>query len=194
MSPCKPKQETKVPCKDVFAVPYNEIVNIPLSLPARNASAYIAGYLLRKYPMTDCQQCQNKCKLIKMPENNALYKFLKEKTYTEVSGLTYPTVCMIIVCGGTGVIVFHLLLKQLLICPQSFVIFATVHRIFPRVWAVVMKCVLKTSRKKSNCTWELSYSAIWNSFMAKAAKTMSSEIVNSSNFSTCSKSNFQIYK
>ena len=30
-----------------------------------------------------------------MPENNALYEFLKEKTYTEDSGLTYPTVCMI---------------------------------------------------------------------------------------------------
>ena len=89
------KQEKKVPCKDVFAVPFNEIVDIPLSLPARNASAYVAGYLLRKYPMTDCQQCQNKCKLVKMPENNALYEFLKEKAYTEVSGLTYPTVCMI---------------------------------------------------------------------------------------------------
>ena len=89
------KQEKKVPCKDVFAVPCNEIVDIPLSLPARNASAYVAGYLLRKYPMTDCQQCQNKCKLVKMPENNALYEFLKEKAYTEVSGLTYPTVCMI---------------------------------------------------------------------------------------------------
>ena len=90
------KQETKVPCKDVFAVPCNEIVDIPLSLPARNASAYVAAYLLRKYPMTNCQQCQNKCKLIKMPEINALYEFLKEKTYTEVSGLTYPTVCMIL--------------------------------------------------------------------------------------------------
>ena len=30
-----------------------------------------------------------------MPENNAQYEFLKEKSYTEVSGLTYPTVCMI---------------------------------------------------------------------------------------------------
>ena len=29
-----------------------------------------------------------------MPENNALYEFPKEKTYKEVSGLTYPTVCM----------------------------------------------------------------------------------------------------
>ena len=86
------KQETKVPCKDVFAVPCNEIVDIPLSLPARNASAYVAGYLLQKYYMIDCQQCQNKCKLIKIPENNALYEFLKEITYIEVSGLTYPTV------------------------------------------------------------------------------------------------------
>ena len=40
------KPETNVPCKDVFAVPCNEIVDIPLSLPARNASAYVAGYLL----------------------------------------------------------------------------------------------------------------------------------------------------
>ena len=103
---CHCKARKKVPCKDVFAIPCNEIIDIPLSLPARNAIAYVAGYLLWKYPMTDCQQCQNKCKLVKMPENNALYEFLKEKAYTEVSGLTYPTVCMIMFVGETGVIVF----------------------------------------------------------------------------------------
>ena len=75
------------------------IIKPPLSLPVQNVAAYLAGYLLRKVPVDDCQTCANQIVLPKLPpayKDLSVYDFFRNKTYQEAGCLTYPTPSMVI--------------------------------------------------------------------------------------------------
>ena len=70
-----------------------------LSLHAPNVAAYLTGYLLRKVPVDDCQNCANQLVLPKLPpayQVMSVYEFLRDKAYQEAACLTYPTPSMVI--------------------------------------------------------------------------------------------------
>jgi hypothetical protein len=62
----------------------------PTSLPEQNVEAYMAGYLLRKAKMKDCDICRNQL-IYSTPPQTELYSFFTKKAYKLENTLVYPT-------------------------------------------------------------------------------------------------------
>ena len=74
------------------------IITPPLSLPVKNVAAYMAGYVLRKIPIDNCNECSDQLLLPQPPspyDELSAYKFLRNKTYQEAGALVYPTLAMV---------------------------------------------------------------------------------------------------
>ena len=71
------------------------LMTTPLSEEEQNVGAYLAGYLLRKVPVNDCNECHHQLLLPQLPSQfKAEYEFLKQKAYKEQGSLIYPTLAM----------------------------------------------------------------------------------------------------
>ena len=66
------------------------VMRPPVSVPTQNIEAYMAGYLLCKSNIADCQTCKVQL-MYDIPPDNDIYIFLKEKAYVEQNTLFYPT-------------------------------------------------------------------------------------------------------
>jgi hypothetical protein len=66
------------------------VIKPPANVPIQNIEAYMAGYLLRKAKVSDCQTCKEQL-VYDVPPNTEIYIFLKEKAYKETNTLVYPT-------------------------------------------------------------------------------------------------------
>ena len=70
----------------------------PLSIPTKNVAAYLSGYLLRKIPIDNCEECTDQMLLTELPslyDELSVYEFLRNKTYQEKGCLVYPTLTMV---------------------------------------------------------------------------------------------------
>ena len=73
------------------------IITPPVSLPVKIVAAYMAGYLLRKIPIDNCNECLDQL-LLQPPspyDELSAYEFLRNKTYQEAGVLVYPTLAMV---------------------------------------------------------------------------------------------------
>ena len=63
------------------------------SLEKRNVVAYMAGYLIKKFPVNDCLMCKQIYQIQDLPESSSFsqYELLRFKRYTDTSKLTLPT-------------------------------------------------------------------------------------------------------
>ena len=76
------------------------IITPPLSLPVKNVAAYMAGDLLRKIPIDNCNECSDQLLLPQLPspyDELSIYEFLRNKTYQEAGALVYPTLALAMV-------------------------------------------------------------------------------------------------
>ena len=84
--------------EDIETLPTADIAMVmttPLSQETQNVGAYLAGYLLRKVSVNDCNECIQQLLLPKLPsEFTAEYEFLKQKAYKDQGSLIYPTLAM----------------------------------------------------------------------------------------------------
>ena len=74
------------------------IITPPLSLPVKNVATYMAGYLLRKIPIDNYNECSDQLLLEQLPnpyDELSAYRFLRSKTYQEAGALVYPTLAMV---------------------------------------------------------------------------------------------------
>lgn len=62
----------------------------PPDCPTQNVAAYMAGYLLRKIPMSDCQLCQSELVNANQSAEDR-YTFLNNKSYKGTGCLIYPS-------------------------------------------------------------------------------------------------------
>ena len=100
-----PNEIKMVPTMDIAM-----IIKTPLSVPVQNVAAYLAGYLLRKVPVDDCQNCANQFALPKLPpayQDLSVYEFLRNKTCQEAGCLTYPTPSMVIFVENLESVLCH---------------------------------------------------------------------------------------
>lgn len=65
------------------------VFNTP-NVSVQNVCVYMAGYLLKKIKIS-CENCQQKCMLKIIPENEEMYTFIKEKTYDGRGSLVCPS-------------------------------------------------------------------------------------------------------
>ena len=73
------------------------VIHPSLSLPTKNVATYIAGYLLRKIPVKDCEECSSELMLPELPsdfDELSAFEFVRNKTYQEKGSLVYPTTAM----------------------------------------------------------------------------------------------------
>ena len=65
----------------------------PLSLIKKNVS-YMAGYLIKRYPIENCVQCHDQLMIEKLPEPSSVsqYKLLRFKIYREINCHVYPSI------------------------------------------------------------------------------------------------------
>ena len=70
------------------------VITPPASIPVKNIEAYMAGYLLRKSSITDCDQCRDQLFYDEPPDND-VYTFLRAKALQEKGTLFYPTESLI---------------------------------------------------------------------------------------------------
>ena len=65
----------------------------PVSIPKRNVIAYMAGYLIKRYPLDDCEECRNMFRIESLPEPSvdSSYELLRFKAYKETSQLVHPS-------------------------------------------------------------------------------------------------------
>ena len=63
------------------------------SIPKKNVVAYMAGYLIKRYPVDNCITCRQMFKIESLPESNpeSSYELLRFKTYKETNCLVYPS-------------------------------------------------------------------------------------------------------
>ena len=68
----------------------------PLSNATQNVAVYMAGYLLLKVPVSDCDECSEQLILPRLPppQEMSFYTFVHEKTYKEGGSLVLPTLTM----------------------------------------------------------------------------------------------------
>ena len=69
----------------------------PIELPEENVATYLAGYLLCKLPVDECQVCSAELKISHLPptsEGLSVYELLRNKTYQEAGCLIYPSPTM----------------------------------------------------------------------------------------------------
>ena len=62
------------------------VIKLPIELPEENVAAYLAGYLLHKLPVEECQVYSAELKISHLlPPNKGLsvYELLRNKTYQE---------------------------------------------------------------------------------------------------------------
>ena len=66
------------------------------SLPKSNVAAYMAGYLIKRYPVDDCTTCKQ-FKIASLPESSqhSYYELLQFKTYSTTDCLVYPSAAFI---------------------------------------------------------------------------------------------------
>ena len=63
------------------------------SLEKKNVVAYMAGYLIRRYPINNCDECHDRLLYDTLPEPSSAseYELLRSKTYKDMGALIYPT-------------------------------------------------------------------------------------------------------
>ena len=69
----------------------------PLSNATQNVAVYMAGYLLLKGLVSDCDECSEQLILQRLPppfQEMSFYTFVYEKTYKEGGSLVIPTLTM----------------------------------------------------------------------------------------------------
>ena len=64
------------------------------SLPKKNVVAYMAGYLLNRYPVDSCETCTKLYKLHSLPESSStsVYELLRCNMYKDSSNLKFASV------------------------------------------------------------------------------------------------------
>ena len=60
----------------------------------KNGVSYMAGYLIKRNPIENCDQCYDLLMIEKLPEPNSVsqYELLRFKTYREINCLVYPSI------------------------------------------------------------------------------------------------------
>ena len=66
------------------------VIKPPASVPIQNVDAYMAGYLLRKSGISQCDTRKSNL-IYYVPPDSDVYVFLKEKAYKATNTLVYPT-------------------------------------------------------------------------------------------------------
>ena len=56
--------------------------------------SYMAGYLIKRYPIENCDQCHDLLMTEKLPEPSSIsqHELLRFKTYREINCLVYPSI------------------------------------------------------------------------------------------------------
>lgn len=76
------------------AVEMLKVAAPPLSLPEKNVAAYISGYLLRKYPIDNCESCFQFYQLSEKPDTfpeSSSYEFIRQKNISSIGKLLIPS-------------------------------------------------------------------------------------------------------
>ena len=60
----------------------------------KNVVSYMAGYLIKRYPVENCDQCHDLLMIEKLPEPSSVsqYELLRFKTYREMNCLVNPSI------------------------------------------------------------------------------------------------------
>ena len=74
------------------------LIKPTMSLPEQNVATYLAGYLVRKIPPNNCNECSEQLILPHLPDayqELSVYEFVRNKTSQELGCLMYPTRAMV---------------------------------------------------------------------------------------------------
>ena len=74
--------------KDIPGLKLAEMIALPPSLPEKNTLAYIAGYLLRKSNILNCEFCNNAFSVGYLCSS---YDLIRQKQYTNIDRLIHPS-------------------------------------------------------------------------------------------------------
>ena len=79
------QKKTKETPQNTAAIELVTMAMPPLSIPKKNVVTYMAGYLIKQYPVDDCAACNQVFKLQNLSETSPVshYELLRFKTYRE---------------------------------------------------------------------------------------------------------------
>lgn len=94
------KQKPTVSVENPEVTDILRIANPPLSLPVQNVAAYVSGYLLRKFPVDNCEQCLKEFQISNKPENSthSKFEFIRNKNYKTTECLMIPSMAFFHFC------------------------------------------------------------------------------------------------
>ena len=103
-------QKTNKPISTPQNIPNTDIIALTIpapSIPKNNIMAYMAGYLLWRYPSDDCEMCTNILYIQNLPQSGPLseYELLTFKAYRETNCLVYPSLLFFKICPIFGNII-----------------------------------------------------------------------------------------